>query len=213
MAIRWHDVTIPMYAGMTAWPGDPPFEYAALGRMEEGGSSNTSRVSFCTHTGTHVDAPWHFVADGERLDEVDASLFFGEALLLEVPDTVDLVKAADLGPGPLGPRLLIKTRNSRLPVDAPFREDYVALDADAAQRLVEEGVRLVGVDYLSVAPFGQEGQVTHHTLLGNRVLVVEGLRLNEFEAGVYYFTVLPLPILGADGAPCRAFIGQEETVS
>ena len=212
MAIRWHDVTIPMYAGMTVWPGDPPFEFSALKRMAQGDSSNTSRVAFCTHTGTHVDAPWHFEETAERVDEMDASLFFGEALLVEVADA-NVVTDADLGEGPLPPRLLIRTRNSRFPVDAPFQEAYVALDGDAAQRLVDEGVRLVGVDYLSVAPFKQEGQVTHRTLLSNRVLVVEGLRLNDFPAGVYQFTVLPLPIIGADGAPCRAFIGQEEKAS
>jgi len=212
MAICWHDVTIPMYAGMTVWPGDPPFEFSALKRMDRGDSSNTSRVAFCTHTGTHVDAPWHFEQTAERVDEMDTSLFFGEALLLEVPDA-DVVTAAHLGEGALPPRLLIKTRNSRFPVDGPFREAYVALDGEAAQRLVDEGVRLVGVDYLSVAPFKQAGQVTHRTLLSNRVFVVEGLRLNDFQAGVYQFTVLPLPIIGADGAPCRAFIGQEEKAS
>lgn len=206
MAIRWIDVTMPLNDRMTVWPGHPPFSLQPHGRIAEGAGSNTSLLSFDTHMGTHVDAPWHFEPGGKRLDEVDTSLFFGDALLIEVAGP-EHVTADRLGPDPLPPRVLVKTVNSALPMEGPFREDFTALAPDAAQRLVDEGVRLVGVDYLSVAPYKQPGQHTHHILLSNEVFVVEGLRLAECPPGTHAFTVLPLPLTGADGAPCRAFVG------
>lgn len=210
MGIRWHDVTIPLREGMAVWPGDPPFRLAPLERIAMGASCNTSRLDMAAHCGTHMDAPWHFEENGQRLDEMDTSLFFGEAQLIET-DAPGEVQAEDLGPGPLLPRVLIKTRNSAFPEESPFRSDFTALSAGAARRLAAEGVRLVGIDYLSVAPYKQPGQATHHILLGQGVLVVEGLRLQGFAAGRYLCTILPLALVGADGSPCRAFLGCEES--
>jgi len=206
--MQWIDVSIPLRPGMTVWPGDTEFKFEASSRIAEGAECNVSSVTFSTHTGTHVDAPWHFEDGGKRLDEVDTSVFFGEALLIALPD-VTLIKAEHLPSTPLPPRVLFKTRNSALPVDSAFVSNFVAVDADAARRLVDDGVRLVGVDYLSVAPHKQPGQPTHHILLQNDVFIVEGLRLAEFGAGTYEFVCLPMPIAGADGAPCRAFIGRK----
>jgi arylformamidase len=205
--MHWHDVSIPMRPGMTVWPGDPPFEFTPDARIAQGASCNTSRLALSTHTGTHCDAPWHFEEEGIRLDGVDTQLFFGDALLIDAPD-VDLIRAEHLGEQRLPPRVLFKTKNSAYPVNGPFNTAFAALDACAAQRLVDEGVRLVGVDYLSVAPHHQPGHSTHHILLKNDVFVVEGLCLAGFDAGTYAFVVLPLPIVGADGAPCRAFLGR-----
>lgn len=209
MTIRWRDVSILMKNGMTVWPGDPPFVFAPDSRIAEGASCNTSALQMGTHTGTHMDAPWHFDESGAKLDAVDISLFAGPALLLDMGEK-RVIRAEDLGTRPLPPRVLIKTVNARIPADAPFAEDYVALDVSAAERLVDEGVRLVCVDYLSVAPFKQPGQRTHHILLGAGVLVVEGLRLAGFDEGTYELIVLPLPLAGADGAPCRALLGKSE---
>jgi len=209
MPVRWKDVTIPMRPGMTVWPGDAPFELVPTVRIAQGAGCNVSQVSFSTHTGTHCDAPWHFEDGGKRLDRIDCSVFFGDATIFDLPDANEIA-ARDLGPGPLPPRILFKTKNSKYPANGPFRTDYVAVGADAAQRMVDEGVRLVGVDYLSVAPFKQAGQDTHHVLLKNDVFVVEGLLLDGFLAGVYPFVVLPMLIEGADGGPCRAFIGVTE---
>lgn len=206
--VHWVDVSIPLWEGMTMWPGDPAFEFAPQRRIAQNAGANVSRVSLSTHTGTHVDAPWHFEEDGQRLDEVDTSLFFGEALVLELLQGQH-IRAEHLPQTTLPRRVLFKTRNSDYPADTPFRSDYIALAADAAQRLVEDGVKLVGVDYLSVAPYKQPGQETHHRLLRNNVLIVEGLRLRNIPPGVCQFVVLPLPLQGADGAPCRAFVGLE----
>ncbi|HIJ65102.1 MAG TPA: cyclase family protein [Candidatus Hydrogenedentes bacterium] len=211
MKIEWIDVSIPIDGSMTLWPGDPAFTLAPVSRIAKGDNTNASAISMGTHIGTHVDAPWHFEEDGKKLHEIDTAVFFGEALLLDFPDA-DLITADLLGESPLPPRVLFKTRNSDYPVQGEIRNDYVALDADAAQRLVDDGVKLVGVDYLSVAPYKQEGQGTHHRLLRNNVYIVEGLRLGSLVAGTYRFIALPLPLVGADGAPCRAFVGSEERV-
>jgi arylformamidase len=208
LSIRWVDVSIPLRNGLVVWPGDPDFELTPHKRIAQGGSSNVSTLRMSTHAGTHVDAPWHYEEDGKRLHEIDTSVFFGEALLIDLPD-VDRITADSLGHTPLPPRVLFKTRNSQFPADTPFRKDYVALESDAAQRLVEEGVRLVGVDYLSVAPYKQEGQDTHHILLRSGVFIVEGLLLGGLPAGLCRFTAMPLPLVDADGAPCRAFVGLE----
>ncbi len=212
MSIRWVDVSLPMHTDMTVWPGDPAFELKPFRRIAQGDTSNVSWVGLGTHTGTHVDAPWHGEEDGKRLHEMDTALFFGEALVLEFAEA-GVIGVDDLGDSPLPPRVLFKTRNSALPLGEPFREDFVALSEDAAQRLVNDGVRLVGVDYLSVGPFGEEGALTHRRLLRSNILVVEGLRLAEAPAGACRFTVLPLPLYEADGAPCRAFVGIEGATS
>ncbi len=205
MGIEWHDVTIPMRPGMTVWPGDPVFELEAASRIREGASCNTSLLRLSTHTGTHCDAPWHFEDGGKHMHELDSTLFFGPALVIEWPEP-RMIRAADLPDGPLPTRVLFKTPNSDRPVDAPFFEEFVALEEDAAHRLVERGVRLVGIDYLSVAPKGRSGP-THHALLRREVLIVEGLRLAGIPAGLHEFIVFPMPLADADGAPCRAFVG------
>lgn len=206
--MQWVDVTIPMAEGMIVWPGDPAFTFKKDSRIAEGDSANVSFIGMSTHTGTHVDAPWHFEDRGKRLHEVDSQLFFGDAHVIEVPG-VDIVTAADLGDTALPPRVLVKTRNSARDAALAFDTHYVALAEDAAERLVEDGVRLIGVDYLSVAPYKQPGQTTHHILLQAEVLIVEGLRLAEVPAGRHPFVILPLPLYDADGAPCRAFVGIE----
>ena len=209
MAFSWHDVTIPMHPGMTVWPGDPSFKVQPLNRIENGDGCNMSLVSCCTHTGTHIDAPWHFEALGKRLEALDSALFFGNALLVDMSYT-DLIHASHLGTNPLPRRLLIKTTASAKSVDAPFCSEYTALAPDAAQRIVDEGVGLVGIDTFGIGPYEQQDEKTHHILLCSDVIVVEGLRLGPFNAGTYAFTVLPMSLVGVDGAPCRAFIGSEE---
>lgn len=208
MPIRWHDVSIPIHDDTTVWPGDSPVRLVADTRIASGDSCNTSNITLPTHTGTHCDAPWHFEDGGKRLHEIDPQVYFGDATVIHLPEA-DRITAADLGEAPLPPRVLFKTRNSDFTVNGPFNTNFVALAPDAAQRLVDDGVRLVGIDYLSIAPWKNSGP-THHILLENDVFVVEGLCLREVPPGTFPFVVLPMPIHGADGAPCRAFIGLPE---
>ena len=205
MNVRWHDVSIPIHDGTTVWPGDDPVRLVASSRIAEGASCNTSTITLPTHTGTHCDAPWHFEEGGRKLHEIDPEVYFGEATVIHLPD-VNRIEAEHLGAAPLPRRVLFKTKNSDYPVNGLFNTAFVAIAPEAARRLVDEGVRLVGIDYLSIAPYKNSGP-THHILLENDVFVVEGLCLRDVPAGTYPFVVLPMPIHDADGAPCRAFVG------
>lgn len=203
--MHWIDVSIPLHEGMTVWPGDEPFTFRPGGRIAQGDSCNTSIVTLPTHCGTHCDAPWHFEENGKRLHEVDPQVFFGPALVLHLPG-VPLITAAHLPAAKLPPRVLFKTDNSNYDAALPFNTAFTALDVSAAERIVADGVRLVGIDYLSIAPYKNSGP-THHTLLRAGAFIVEGLRLQAIPPGPCEFTVLPLPLHNADGAPCRAFVG------
>lgn len=203
--MRWIDVSISLREGMVVWPGDTPFGLSADSRIAAGDHCNTSTITLPTHCGTHCDAPWHFEEGGKHLHEIDPAVYFGPATVIALPE-VEVITAADLPAGPLPARVLFKTRNSDYDEAQPFNTQFVAIDVSAAERLVEAGVKLVGVDYLSVAPYKNSGP-THHALLKHDVFVVEGLRLKHVPAGVCEFVVLPMPLHGADGAPCRAFAG------
>lgn len=204
--MKWHDVSIPLQEGMTRWPGDPEFKFTANSRVAEGASCNTSTITLSSHAGTHCDAPWHFDDTGKKLDGVDTDLFMGPVTVMHFPD-VDHIRAEDLPDGPLPERIFFKTRNADLPAHAPFQENFVALENCGAEKLVAAGVKLVGIDYLSIAPFGNSGP-THHTLLDNEVFIVEGLQLQTITPGEHQAIIMPMNIIGADGAPCRVFIQQ-----
>ncbi len=208
-AKQWVDVSMPLFEGMVCWPGDPVFEMAPVSSLSEGDPSNVSRLLMTTHTGTHVDAPYHYCEDGARVHELSPSLFFGDAWVLEVGSRDNLIRPPDLGNAPLPPRLLLKTRNGIVVRDGVFQADFTALSPEAAVRIVDERIQLVGIDSLSIAPFGEDSETTHRILLEAGILVVEGLDLSAAKAGKCEFIVLPLAIQDGDGAPCRAFIGME----
>jgi len=203
--MKWTDVSMPMDANLAVWPGDPEFKLEAARRVADGASCNVSQIAISLHTGTHIDSPWHFKDNGKQTHEIDTDLFFGDAEVREAPGRPS-IEADDLGPAPLPKRLLLRTDNSEHSHEQPFRENFVALEPSAAQRIVDEGVRLIGIDYLSIEPFGRKAHETHHILLEHEVLIVEGLRLGHVPPGTYPFTMLPMPVVGADGAPARAFI-------
>ncbi|MCK5862871.1 MAG: cyclase family protein [Candidatus Hydrogenedentes bacterium] len=204
MQCQWRDISIPISPEMTVWPRDPSFTIEPASRIASGAVCNISAMTMSTHAGTHCDAPWHFIEEGAKLDEVDTAVFIGKVLVIDLPQ-IDLICAVDLPTTKLPERVIFKTRNSFIPVDGEFDRNFVALHVDAAERLVADGVKLAGIDYLSISPYGDAIPV-HRTLLEAGVFIVEGLRLADIAAGVYDFIVLPLPIVGADGAPCRAFI-------
>jgi arylformamidase len=200
----WIDVSMAVHPGLTVWPEDPPVTFAPVSRIADGDSCNVSLVSCNTHTGTHCDAPWHFEPGGARLHEIDPAVYFGDALVIDLPG-VEAIDSPHLPAGALPPRVLFRTRNSDHPQDAPFDTTYVALTPAAAARLVADGVQLAGVDGPSVAPYGDSGPV-HHVLLRAGIFVVENLRLASIPPGVHPFVVLPMPLRDLDGAPCRAFV-------
>ena len=209
--MRIHDVSIGISPSLPVWPGNPGIELERMNKIEEGANSNVSRLALGVHTGTHVDAPVHFIQGALGVDTLPLEVLVGPALVIELP-RVQQVTAADLsGAGiPEGTqRLLIKTSNSAwwAANDPQFHTDYIAVAVDAAQWVVARGIKLIGVDYLSVAPWKQSVP-THRTLLQAGVVVVEGLNLSQIGPGNYDLTCLPLKLIGSDGAPARAILTQ-----
>jgi arylformamidase len=205
----WRDITVPSFDGMVAWPGDGAVVIGLTSSMTEGAVCNVTRLSMSAHTGTHMDAPRHFIADGPAMEAWPPDSTIGSCRVIAIADPV-AVTAAELAPHQPQPgeRLLFKTENSRrqLLQQPVFFEDFVYIAEDAAQLLVACGVRSVGVDYLSVGGFTKDGVETHVALLGAGIWVVEGLDLSAISPGEYEWNCLPLKLAGADGAPCRALL-------
>jgi arylformamidase len=211
--MKIYDITVPISPAMPVWPGDPAVQINPVSKIEAGDNANVSHLSLSSHTGTHVDAPYHFLQEGVTLDQVPLGIFVGPAVVVTIPG-VNLITAKDLEELgiPAGTnRLLIKTRNSELweRGETRFQTDFVALSPDAAQFLVDNGVKLVGIDYLSIAPFKQS-RPTHEILLGAEVVILEGVDLSAVSPGHYTLYCLPLKLAGADGAPARAILVVEK---
>jgi arylformamidase len=176
-------------------------------RIADGGSSNVSSLHMSAHSGTHVDAPRHFFDAGPGTEALPLDMLVGRARVIEVTSRRSIT-AEDLAAFNLSEdvRLLIKTSNSRLWASPEFHTDYVGVDESAARHLVDHGVKVVGVDYLSVEVFRSPGAPAHHVLLGAGTIVIEGLNLLDVEPGVYDMYCLPLAIVGCDGAPARVVL-------
>jgi arylformamidase len=196
--VRIIDISVPLREGMVTYPGDPVVRLERAASIADGDVVNLTRLDFGLHSGTHVDAPVHFIDDGTGVDEIPLEALVGPCHVVEVPD----LSASSVATAPEGAeRVLFKTPNSELWSRDEFSEDFAMLDGAAATLLVERGVRLVGVDYLSVGD-----EAAHRALLGAGVVPVEGLDLRGVEPGRYELVCLPIHIVGADGAPARAIL-------
>ena len=205
---RIHDVSVSVRTGGIIYPGNPEITIEAQQAIAKGAGANVSRISFGSHTGTHVDASKHFFDDGQTVDAIPLEKLTGRAILIAFDDSVMSVTADGLKEHELGghTRVLIRTRNSALLRQAEFVRDYTFLAPDGAQYLVDKGVELVGVDYLSIEQFRSGHHRTHRTLLERGVVIVEGLALSDPAPGEYDFYCLPLKLEGLDGAPARAIL-------
>ena len=207
--MRTYDVTLTISPHMIVWPGDPPVIMERTSSIASGDSANVSQISMSCHTGTHVDAPDHFLNNGKTVENLSLELLVGRAYVLDLPD-VNLITASILMDADIPPRtrrLLFKTKNSQLWANGnkEFQTDFVGLSVDAAELLVDRNVRLVGVDYLSVAPY-KMGKQVHTILLNAGVVVIEGLDLSQVSQGRYTLHCLPLKLGGAEGAPTRCIL-------
>ncbi len=212
------DISLPLSPRLHTWPGNPPFELQAVNRVATGGSANVSRVVLGSHSGTHVDAPRHFFDDGPgvgemRLDELVGPCRIAEVSLPPGRQPIGVPEIQRAAGTPPATRLLLKTPNSRLWTRDEFTPEFAYLAPAAAEWLVRAGVRLVGIDYLSIEEFRKAGAPTHHILLGAGVIVVEGLNLAHVDPGTYELVCLPLRIEGSDGSPARVILRRRDPLA
>lgn len=207
MTRPWIDVSVPVQGGMVHWPDNPPVELVRTADVAKGDPATVSRLSLGVHTGTHVDAPVHFIAGGKGVDDLPLDDLIGPVRVVAIrdPHSIGVSELRALEPK-RGERLLFKTRNSaRSWPTSAFLPDFVFLALDGARLLVDCGVRGVGIDYLSIAGM-DEGVPTHLALLRGGVCIIEGLDLSRVEPGPYEMICLPLRLAGADGSPARVVL-------
>jgi arylformamidase len=212
MPLQLYDVTVPISELLPLWPGDPRIEIEQVSSLAKGDTCNALRLTIGSHAGTHVDAPYHFVQRGLTVDKLPLDVLIGSAFLAEVDglegNTIEVHDLARLQLAKDTTRLLLKTTNSDLWEDRPsrFERRFVHLDPMTAEWIVQRGIRLLGVDYLSVEAFGDREHRAHRTLLEAGVVIAEGLNLSRVPAGPCQVVCLPLKIEGGDGAPARVLV-------
>ena len=204
----WLDISAPIDPGMPTFEGDPPVSLELAKSLARGDVCNLTRIDMGAHSGTHIDAPIHFVAGGAGSEAISLDAVIGPAWVVDARDQHGAITAADLDrlAIPRGEtRILFRTPNSQLWERPGFKTGFVGLDASAAAAIVTRRTTLVGIDYLSIAPFG-DPTPTHVALLSAGVVVLEGLDLRAVEPGPYELLCLPLRIVGSDGTPARAVL-------
>jgi len=204
------DISVTITPGLPVWPGDETVELHRRAKIEEGANANVSFFAASAHTGTHVDAPYHFLQNGNTVENLPLDALVGPVQVVHVPSNVTVINAEvlqDLNLEPVVERVLFKTSNSKLweNPEATFNTTFVGIDESGADFLVKRNVKLVGIDYLSISPY-KKSRPTHELLLGANVVIVEGLDLSNVSAGKYMLACLPLKLKGADGAPARAVL-------
>ncbi|MEP6731369.1 MAG: cyclase family protein [bacterium] len=205
-----YDISVPIRTGGLIYPGNPAISITPQQAISQGAGANVSRLDLGSHTGTHVDAPKHFFDDGAGVDALSLDVLMGPARLIVFSDAVMSIGEAELREHDLAgvTRVLFKTRNSAWLASGSteFHPDYTYVAPDGAAYLASLGVKLVGVDYLSVEQFHSGHHMTHRTLLERGIVIVEGLLLSDVPAGTYDLRCLPILLAGLDGAPARAVL-------
>ena len=204
--MAYYDISLNLSADTVRWVGSSPYELVERRRMTRGDAANSSALSMSAHAGTHLDAPFHFVPDGATIDTLPLEIFMGPAVVYAV-EAARYITAEHVHAAPLqgDTRVLFKTRNSALLQQSTYEADFVAFSVEAAQALVARGIKLVGLDYLSVAHADEQVPV-HRAFLDHGLVLLEGIDLSRVAPGRYELICLPLKLRGADGAPCRAIL-------
>ncbi|MCM0083972.1 cyclase family protein [Geomonas sp. Red32] len=204
--MRIYDITIPLSEELPVYPGDFPVVIAPWTSIADGDSANIARITICSHSGTHIDSPRHFVEGGLTVDQIPMERLIGKAKVVEIAGVAEIgQRELERLPVRGVERLLLKTANAGLWKDRSFKDSFVALAQDGADYLVEIGVKMVGIDYLSIERSDGDGGV-HRVLLEHDVLIVEGLNLVDVPPGDYELICLPLKVKNGDGAPVRAIL-------
>jgi arylformamidase len=208
--MKIYDVTVAISETVAIWEGDPPAVVRGERALAAGDGANVSSLCFGAHTGTHVDAPNHFIEGTRRVDELDLGKLIGPCRVVEIASDVVAVEPEHLPTLHGVERLILKTRNSEFwstPEDG-FRRDFTYITHATARLLADAGIKLIGIDYLSIEAPGSEGHPVHVTLLEKEIVILEGLDLREVSAGEYQLACLPLKYVGGtgDGAPARTVL-------
>src|ERR1700674_2717625 len=214
MSDGWMDATATLDPATTpVYEGDAPMKFEFLKDMRKGDGLTLSKYSLGAHSGTHIDAPMHFVRDGASIDKVPLEPLIGPARVIDIPDDVQAINAAELNRHAWkgAPRVIFRTRSSLRGWmhSSTFHRDFAYIAPDAAQMLADAGVQLVGIDYISAEQFGAPAPMTHRILLGKAIPIVEGLALGTVSAGDYDLIVLPIKVAGHEGAPARAILRKQ----
>ena len=208
--MKIYDVTVPISTEVPIYKGDPGVSVSAFKSLAGGDSANVSEISFGVHTGTHVDAPNHFIDGAKRVHELDPEKLIGPCRVIEIYDEIIAIEPEHIGDLDGVERLLLKTRNSPFwsEPERGFRTDFTYITSDTAIMLVENGVKLIGIDYLSIEKSGSPGHPVHVTLLAKEIVILEGLDLRGVPPGDYELICAPLKYIGGngDGAPARTFL-------
>lgn len=208
--MKIYDVTLTITPDLVTWPGDPTIKLERISKIEDGANANVSRMDMGVHTGTHLDAPVHFLAGEKGVETLALDVLIGPAQVVALADEVQMITAGVLDAAGIAEgteRLLLKTHNSAFWSQdrTKFHTDFAGITADGADYIVQRGIRLVGLDYLSIAPY-KMSRPTHERLLKAGVIPVEGLDLRDVNPGFYQLICLPLKLAGSDGSPVRAVL-------
>lgn len=203
----WHDISVSVTPRLALWPGTPDIGFEAWTKISDGANANVTRLSMDAHSGTHVDAPRHFVDGAKTLDAIGLEPFIGPASVIDVGDVVEIDSATlETAVAPGTERLLLRTGNSRTEaIYDEFDESFAALTVSGAEWVAAHGIRLVGIDYMSIQRFAEPDDV-HRILLDAEVSILEGLRLSAVDPGDYDLVCLPLRLVGTEAAPARAIL-------
>jgi arylformamidase len=209
MKDQYIDITLPLNSDIPVWPGDPPAVIERVSAISQGDGHNSSRIKSSLHWGTHLDAPYHIVENRWTIDQIPLDMLIGPAQVIEIPNVREItaghLKSFEIRQCK---RLLVKTRNSAFWDESPlkFHQDFTAFTKDAAEYLLECGIQLIGIDYLSLDLYSAADLPVHHLLYQQNVIGVEGLDLRKVSPGDYHLICLPLNIKSGDGAPARAVL-------
>jgi arylformamidase len=206
--LDWLDISAPIHEAMATFEGDPAVHLELVKSLASGDVCNLTRIDMGAHSGTHIDAAVHFVEGGTSSEAIPLDAVLGPAWVVDARDQHGPISAADIARFEIPrreTRLLFRTPNSELWDRPGFQKNFVGFDAGGTSALVERRPMLVGIDYLSIAPFG-DPTPSHRALLGAGIVVLEGLDLRAVEPGRYDLLCLPLRIVGSDGAPARALL-------
>ncbi len=201
-----YDISRNIAEDTTVWPGDPATLIKKIYSFENGDGVNAGAIKMGMHTGTHVDAPLHYIKNGKSVDELDLSYFVGCAKVFDTYlelISLEYVRGLDIEKGDI---ILFKTSNSKISDNEQFREDYVALSFEAAEFLAEKKVKTIGIDYLSIESYSDKNGAVHKLLLEKEIALIESLNLKDVKEGRYFLSCLPLKIRGAEASPVRAVL-------